>query len=264
MPYSIRIKKGTPLFFALILAPFFFAHGQSASTARTDALQSDLSRLTESLDLLTSIKAGKRITDATPLQTALNNVLSVSDEEVRSVTARLGAQAGLADEEAALQNELMADLANLASHLKSVRADATQESGISAVMSLAQKLKEWRDGPYTATVGRAVTFVSVFENEDSVKAANARLTLILKDEKKIRRILSGTNTTAFARLIKKVQGELRKAADLNGRAKAAFIPDPDTEAEDEEGTIEEIIRQSNALVNDAYNDFVAMSKLIKK
>ncbi len=76
-------------------------------------------------------------------------------------------------------------------------------------------------------------------------------------------MLSGTKTTAFVRLIKKAQGELRKAADLNARAKAVLIPDPDEETVDE-GPIDELVRQSNALVNDAYNDFIAMSRLIKK
>ncbi len=264
MPYSTRNNKGIYIFFALAFAPFFFAHGQAPDTTGANTLQSDLNRLTESLDLLNSIKAGKRITDATPIQTALNDVLNISEEEIRSVTARLGAQANLTEEEAALQNELIMGLANLASHLKSVRADATQESGISAVISLAQKLKEWRDGPYTTTVERAVTFVSIFENENSIKAANARLASILKDEKKIRRILSGANTTTFARLIKKVQGGLRKAADLNTRAKAALMPDPNNATADDENSIDELIRQSGILVNDAYNDFIAMSKLIKK
>lgn len=244
--------------------PFFFAQGQAVSTASTEALQSDLSRLTESLDILNSIKAGKRITDATPLQTALNNILSISEEEIRSVTAQLGAQTRLSEEEASVQNSLIANLADLAVHIKSVRTDTTQESGISAVISLAQKLKEWRDSPYTATMTQAVAFVSIFENEDSIKAADVRLASILKDGKKIRGILSATKNTAFMRLIKKVQGELKKAVDMNARAKAVIIPDIEKETTDDKDSIDELIRQSNSLVNDAYNDFIAMSKLIRK
>lgn len=250
---------------ALTFAPFFFVHGQVMNTAQNDALQSDLSRLTESLDLLNSIKAGKRITDATPFQTALNGVLNISEEELRSVTVRIGTQSsGLTDKEIELQNELMGDLANLSSHVRAVRIDATQKTGTSAILSLAQAFKEWRDGPYVTTMTRAIAFADVFENEDSIKAAGSRLAAILKDEKKIRDRLSGTKRTEFARLIKKAQGELRKALDLNGRAKAALIPDPEKETNDDEKSIDELVRQSGMLVNEAYNDFIAMSKLIKK
>ncbi len=262
MPYSIKTIKKISIILALAFAPFFFAQAQTASTASTDTLQSDLSRLTESLDLLNAIKIGKRPTDATPLQSALNNVISISEEEIRSVSAQLAAQSGLTDEESALRDSLITDLANLKLHTKAVRTDTTQESGISAVISIAQKFKEWRDGTYTDTMARAVRFISVFENEDSVQAGNGRLSSIVKDTKKIRSLLPGMRSAPFMNLIKKAQDELKKAADLNARAKSTLLSDT-KEAEDEE-TIDEMVRQSNALVNAAYDDFIAMSRLIRK
>lgn len=262
MLHSIKTNKQALVIFTLIFAPFFFVHGQAISTTSTDSLQSNLSRLTESLDLLNAIKAGKRITDATPLQTALNDVMSISEEEVRGVSARLMAQNKLTDEETALRENLMTSLASLSLHLKSVRIDTTQESGISSVISIAQKLKEWRDGVYAVAMAQAVQFVSILENEDSIKAANARLALILKDEKKIRGILPASKTAPFMRLIKKAQGEIKKATDLNTRAKSALMPD--TEKSINGDVVDEMIRQSNKLVNDAYEDFIAMSRLIKK
>lgn len=262
MPYSTKTIKKIPIILALAFAPFFFAHAQTASTASTDTLQSDLSRLTESLDLLNAIKTGKRPTDATSLQSALNNVISISEEEIRSVSMQLGAHSELTDEEISLQDDLMADLASLKLHIKSVRTDTTQESGISAVISIAQKFKEWRDGTYTDTMARAVRFISVFENEDSVKAGNGRLASIVKDTKKIRSLLPGMRSAPFMSLIKKSQDELKKAVDLNARAKASLLSETN-EAEDEE-TIDEMVRQSNALVNAAYDDFITMSRLIRK
>ncbi len=247
------------------LAPFFFTHAEAPDAPRADGIQSELGRLTESLDLLTAIKAGKRPTDATSLQTALNDVLRLSEEEVRSVSVRLAAQDGLTDEEKNLQEKLVADLAGLKLQIKSVRMDATQEAGPSAVTSIARQFKEWRDGQYAATIGEAAAFVGAFENGDAVKAANARLGAILKDEKKIRSLLPALKTAPFMRLIKKAQGELKKAADLNARAKAALIPDPDTAGTAEDGdSADGMASESNALVNAAYDDFIAMSKLIKK
>lgn len=177
---------------------------------------------------------------------------------------RIRTQISLTDEETSLQNSLIIDLTNLALHVKSVRVDTTQESGTSAVISIAQKFKEWRDGAYTATMTQAAAFVDIFENEDSIKAANARLASIMKDEKKIRGMLSGKKAGAFTHLIRRVQVGLRKAGDLNARAKAVIIPNHEKEAINNEDSIDEMIRQSNALVNDAYDDFIAMSRLIRK
>ena len=263
MLYSIRIKKSISIVFALAFAPFFFAHGQDISTASTDALQSDLSRLTESLDLLNAIKIGKRPTDATLLQSALNNVISISEEEIRSVSMQLGAHSGLTDEEISLQDDLMADIASLKLHIKSVRTDTTQESGISGIISLAQKFKEWRDGPYTITMRQAIRFVSVFENNASIIAANVRFSAIAKDENIIRSFLALFRTTPFTRLMKEAQTKIKKATNLNTRAKAALMPDAEQPV-DHDDTIDEMIRQSNALVNAAYDDFIAISRLIRK
>ena len=69
-------------------------------------------------------------------------------------------------------------------------------------------------------------------------------------------------SATFMSLIKKAQDELKKATDLNERAKAALLSDTE-ETEDEE-TINEMIRQSNALVNAAYDDFITMSRLIRR
>ncbi|MDO8582456.1 MAG: hypothetical protein Q7R63_00470, partial [bacterium] len=229
MPYSTKTIKKISIILALVFAPFFFVQAQTASTASTDTLQSDLSRLTESLDLLNAIKIGRRPADTTSLQTALNNVITISEEEIRNVSVQLAAQNGLTDEESALRDGLMADLASLKLHAKAVRTDTTQESGISAVISLAQKLKEWRDGPYAATMRQVIQFVSVFENDASIIGANARFTAIAKDENKIRSFLALFRTTPFTRLMKEAQSKIKKAANLNARAKFALMPDPDTE-----------------------------------
>lgn len=189
-------------------------------------------------------------------------MISISEEEIRSVSVQLGARSELTDEETSLQSDLIADLASLKLHVKSVRTDTTQESGISAVISIAKRFKEWRDGTYTDTMARAVRFISVFENEDSVKAGNGRLALIIKDTKKIRSLLPGMRSAPFMSLIKKAQEEIKKADDLNARAKSSLLPET-KEAENEE-TIDEMIRQSNALVNAAYDDFITMSRLIRK
>lgn len=243
--------------------PFFLVHAEPDSITPKDGVQSELSRLTESLDLLSAIKSGKRPTDATALQSALNDVLRLSEEEVRNVSLRLMAQHdGLTEDELTTQDALIADLADLKLHMKAVRMDTTQEAGPTAVASIAQKFKEWRDGPYAETIGRAATFVGVFENEDAIKAASARLTAILKDEKKIRSILPTSKTSAFMRLIKKAQGELRRATDLNTQAKTLL--NPATTKSDNSETTDDLLHDSSALVNATYDDFIAMSRLIKK
>lgn len=208
------------------------------------------------------MKAGGRPTDVVALQSALSDILRLSEEEVRTISVRLAAQNGLAKKEEVIQESLIADLANLKIRMKSIRADATQEAGPTAVMAIAQKFKEWRDGPYAEVMEKAATFVGVFENEDAIKAANGRLNAILKDEKKIRALLPLPKTSAFMRLIKKAQASLRKAADLNTQAKALL--DPETERVSEDMNIDTITAESNTLIASAYDDFITMSKLIKK
>lgn len=176
---------------------------------------------------------------------------------------QLAAQSGLTDEESTLRDSLMADLSSLKLHAKAVRTDTTQESGISAVIALAQKFKEWRDGPYAATMRQAIRFVSVFENDASITGANTRFTAIAKDENKIRSFLALFKTTPFTRLMKEAQSKIKKAANLNTRAKAALMTNAEQPVYHDD-TIDEIIRQSNKLINDAYDDFIAMSKLIRK
>lgn len=263
MPYSLRTtNKYIPLICALALAPFFFTHAQATDTAQTDDTQSTLSRLTESLNLVTAIKAGKFPTDAVSLQAAMNDIIRLSEEEIRNVSVELATQNGLTDEEMALRDDLMVNLASAKIHVLSVQTDILQEATPNTIVSIAQKFKEWRDGSYTTTMEQAVRFTSVFKNENSVKAANARLTAILKDEKKIRSLLSASKTAPFMRLIKKAQGELKKASDLNTRAEALLVQNNNTE--ESNTTIDEMVRQATVSVNIAYDYFVAMSKLIRK
>jgi hypothetical protein len=262
LPYSIRKTSVIPIVSALILAPFFFAQAETTKDAPQDGIKTELNRLTDSLDLLTAIKAAKRPTDATSLQTALNTVVSITDEEIKNISGELNVLEDLTDAENALASDYMENLVGLRLYVKSVRTDTTQEAAPSAILSLAQKFKEWRDGPYATALDPIMRFTNVFQSKDDIKAANARLGAILKDERKIRTMLSATKTAPFMRLIKKVQTELRKATDLTARAEALLTPD--AVAPDDASTIDEEIRQSNALVDTAYDDFIAMGKLIKK
>ena len=262
MPYSIRSTKHISIICALILAPFFFAQAKTAKDTTPNTIKTELNRLTDNLDLLTAIKTAKRPTDATSLQTALNNVVNITDEEIKNMGNELNALEDLTDGENAMISDSMETLANLRMYVKLVRTDTTQEATLNTILSLAQKFKEWRDGPYTVAVGPIIRFTSVFQSKNAIKAANIRLGAILKDERKIRGMLSATKTAPFMRLIKKVQTELRKAADLHTRAEALLMEGATTE--DDANTINEGVRQANASVNTAYDDFIAMGKLIRK
>lgn len=247
---------------ALILAPFFFVRAEIAKDAPQDGIKTELNRLTNNLDLLTAIKTAKRPTDPISLQTALNTVISITEEEIKNAGNKLTALGDLTEAESAMESSYIDTLANLRLYVQSVRKETTQEASTGTILSLAQKFKEWRDGPYTMALNPIMQFTSVFQSKNAIKAANARLGSIVKDERKIRAMLSATKTAPFMRLIKKAQNELRKAADLIARAEALLTPD--TPASDDADTIDEEVRQANKFVNDAYDDFIAMGKLIKK
>ena len=188
--------------------------------------------------------------------------MSITDEEIKKISSELNALEDLTDGENAVVSGYMDTLADLRLYVKSVRVNTTQEAMPSAILTLAQKFKEWRDGPYTTAFNPIMRFTSVFQSKNAIKAANARLGAILKDGRKIWSMLPATKTAPFMRLIKKVQTELRKATDLDARAEALLLAD--TTTEDDASTIDEEVRQANALIDTAYDDFIAMGKLIKK
>lgn len=202
--------------------------------------------------------------DAISLQTALNDVLNLSDEEVRNVSIRIAAQDKLTDKEITLRDELITSLADLKIHIQSVRIGTTQEAGATSVIWLANTFKEWREGPYAKTMERATAFADALENDDSIKGAALRLAAILKDEKKIRAVLPTSKTGVFLRLIKKAQGEIRQASELNTKVKAALMPDEDDEVATDDATASEMAHESSELINAAYDAFIAISKLVRK
>jgi hypothetical protein len=212
------------------------------------------------MDLLAAIKSSKRPADTTALQTALGNILRISNEEIKNLGDRMPLNNTLSEEEIAFRDILIADIADLKLHINTVRLDTTQDAGPTAMNSIAQKFKEWREDTYEKTTRKASAFASAFESQEMIQIARTRLNAILKDEKRIRTTLSTSKTASFARLVKKTQGGLRTASDLNDRAKSQII------AGNENGVdvAENLLEESRNLISAAYDDFIAMSKLVKK
>lgn len=237
-------------------------HADAVEIPENENIHTELYRLTESLNLLSAMKASKRPADAIALQTALNAVIQISEEEVRTTSIKLATQKNISEAEDEIRADIIKNLASLKIYMQTVRINTTQEAGPTAIAWIAQKFKEWREGLYTQTIEQATAFIGVFENETSIQSASARLNAILKDEKKIRALLPTSKTNVFMRLVKNTQANLRKATELNTEAHALLTPTTDTTYDTT--TIHNRIAESNALIDSIYDDFVTMSKLIKK
>jgi hypothetical protein len=129
------------------------------------------------------------------------------------------------------------------------------------VVKFAQSVKEWRDGTYAPIIRPIVDFAAVMQNRQAIVTAHGRLIAIAKDEKKIRGFLFGGKTPVFLKLLKKAQGEITQATQMNVQARKLL----DAAGGDAGGdAIDAIVGDANELINTAYDDFVAMSKLVNK
>ena len=222
-----------------------------------------MENLTDSLDLLSAIKTGKKPADPVALQTALNAVISLSAEETRNLTESMNGLENLTEEKNGMRAEYLALLDGFRAYLEAAKRNATKEASAEETVRGARQLKEWRDGTYTPGISPVVDFVAVLENKQSIVTAHMRLISIIKDEKKIRGLLAGGKTASFLRLLKKAQGEISRATQLNWQAdKLLLAPDADGNRDGE--TIDATIGDANGLLNGAYDDFAAMSALVKK
>ncbi len=235
---------------------------QIGIAASSDGIASGIESLAESLDFLSAIKSGKKPTDPIALQTALNGVISLSEEEIGSLESRLRAQGGLKGDDHAAREEYLERLSALLARTTAMKADANRDIGISEILRIARSMKEWRDTVYAPRIRPMIDFIAVMQNTKAIMTAHERLISIAKDEKKIRGFFAGGRATPFLKLLKKAQGEIAQATDMNEEAKRLLAAE--RAGNEGDGSIDAAVEGSNALVNAAYDDFVAMSRLVRK
>lgn len=256
MPCSIRKISAALAAIALFSTAIALAESDSSS-----GISSGIKNLAESLDLITAIKAGKGTVDAIALQTALNDILDLSAEEVKSMERELKSL-DLADEDwAATRTNYLSQLAGLRARIEAMRADMNTDAKTKDIVRAAQALKIWRDGTYTPKIQLMVDFLAVMKGKKAITTAHARLISIAKEEKKIRGFLTGGKTAHFLKLLKKAQGEIAQATQMSIKAEE-LLDAPESQREGD--LIGALTADAGELIDAAYGDFLAMSRLVNK
>ncbi len=268
LPCSAEIKKG--LFLCLLIS--FSALQVRAEetppptytnipTSSRDIL-SGIESLAESLNFLSAIKSGKKPIDTIALQTALNGVISLSEKELENIEKQLRLLGNLKGDDETTREEYLDRISTLENRMQVIKTSANRDISVDEILAIAREVKEWRETAYAPRVRPMVDFIAVTQNTKAIITAHERLISITKDERKIRGFFAGSKAGPFLKLLKKAQGEIAQATDMNEEAKRLFAL---ARAGDEgDGSIDTAIEGSNALVNAAYDDFSAMSKLVKK
>ncbi len=245
------------------IVPTLFVYAQEiASENGTRGITSGIRNLTDSLDLLTAIKAGKKPTDAVALQTTLNAALTLSEEEVKNLTSTLRELDVPTDAHKKTRDAFLDRLGEFSRNLKEMKVGATREESVAEIIRAAQYLKNWRDGTYAENVGLIVNFISVMQAKSAIVIANVRLISIVKDERKMRGFFFGGKTTAFLKLLKNAQGKITQAIPLATQAEKLLTAVGGDNANGD--TIDALVAGTNRLIGSAYDDFLAMSRMIAK
>ncbi len=231
-------------------------------TASSQGITSGIENLAESLDFLSAIKSSKKPTDAIALQTALNGVISLSEEEIGNLESQLRSLGGLRSDDETVREEYLDRIATLMGRIGMMKADANRNIDVNEILKIARNMKEWRDTVYAPRVRPMIDFIAVMQSAKAILTAHERLIAIAKNEKKIRGFFAGGRAAPFLKLLKKAQGEIAQATDMSEEAKRLFALE--RAGNEGDGSIDAAIEGSNALVNAAYDDFVAMSKLVKR
>ncbi len=245
------------------IVPTLFVYAQEiASENGTRGITSGIRNLTDSLDLLTAIKTSKKPTDPVALQTTLNAALTLSEEEVKNLTSALQELDVPINVQKETRDALLDRLGELSRNLKEMKVKATREESVAEIIKTAQHLKNWRDGTYAENISPIVNFISVMQAKNAIAVANMRLISIIKDDRKIRGFLAGGKTATFLKLLKKAQGKIAQATPLATQAEKILAADDNGSIDGD--AIDALVAGTNRLIDSAYDDFLAMSRMIAK
>ena len=252
----------TVLLSTSILLSSTTVHAQETNPpTNVGGLVSALENLTHSLDLLDALKTSKRPIDTTTLQTAINKVLDLSIVELEHLQTELNGLKNLPEDNQIDRDEYLQQLSQIRLHYEDVRTVANQELTVAETATIGRKLQEYR-ATAQELINHIVDLITVFQTQDALITARGRLANILKDKDKIQATLSRTKWTTFTQLLKKARLSITHANQFNARAQELL--QGTINGYDTGQTIDSLVTTASKDIQDAYNAFLAMSKLIKK
>jgi hypothetical protein len=245
------IKAAVFLFTAMTSALAAQAAFAQSAAEYQSPITENLQDLAESLDFIESIKASKKEINVNALQTALNRILSLSREELAGMTSDLIGLGALGGDATEKQKKYLGEVNMLMRHVERISDNVNQELSIADAIRIAQGLKAWRTAAYEPALIPIADFVSIFKNKTIITHAKNRLANIVREQKKIQSVLTEEGAAQFNAMLKKAHANIAQAASLNARA---YKEDDPTE----------FVARAEKLVNESYDLFIAMSRLIKK
>lgn len=251
-------NRNVPLLLLLcIAAPL--AHAETTTPEPAEPRLPVIQNLTESLDFLNAIKEKKLPVEAVALQTALNRILDLWNAQNEDMVNDLRNNINIIPKPFIERaHDYLERLRNINLKNEETRAAINQNLPVHKIIARGEKLQTERQA-LEPVLNDIIDFTSIFTNHHAITKATNRLSSIIKEEKKIRIMLSQGKWLSFVGLIQQTNLLIKNAAKLNKGA-IELLAEPD---ETEGGvTIESLIIQSENNIKAAYTNFLTMSKLI--
>ena len=247
----MRILNVIFIFFLLAIGPI--VHAKSLRPA--------LNNVIESLEQLIAIKNSdnylssdeKADIEVEAKKTALNKILELSIEEVKNLENKLEQFNDFSSEEISLLNQSHINaLSDYKSYYESIRQQVNQNISLNEVVDLAQKLKNWRENNYHKKINKIADFVLVFQNQETLKVTENRLSKILRDSKAIKSLIKPTKWAEADKLLETAKKLILEAREVNNDAQDFSL----------ESKTESLVKKSTQNIIEAYQNFIALSELV--
>lgn len=227
----------------------------SGISANAKNLKSTLNNLTESLERLSAIKKSevlpleeKREIQLEASKTAFNRVIDLALEELNNLKKRLEKYSGPKE-----QLKLVGQFIDF--HQK-VRNQINQDIAWEEVRAIAQEFKKWREEFYIEKVTLIVNAVTALQNQEIIKTAENRLAKVNKDIKLIKNYLRPTKWNEAEKLIVNAKNAIEEAGEINITVQKLL-------QEMELKEIDNLLEESIQKITEAYQNFIALGKLVK-
>lgn len=207
-----------------------------------------------------AIAQTETLSDLEVRREAFLNALSLSVEELKSISDSLGQFKNFTKTEEAFKNKLLSDSVNFLSIYQGLIEIALSENDVESLKNKVQDFKEWRESFYLPWLQRASDFILISRNANVLNIAKARLQKIAADLDKLEN--AGLDTTELRESLRQAQLFITEANDFQVRAHDAFWSDLRYNLN--KPTVKDLVGISLERIRSAYQVFFEMSNLVRK
>lgn len=207
-----------------------------------------------------ALAQSETLSDLEVRRVAFLNALSLSVDELKSISGSLSQFKNFTKTEEAFKNNLLSDSVNFLNIYQGLISFASSENDVEALKERVQDFKEWRENFYLPWLQRASDFILISRNANVLNIAKARLQKIAADLEKLES--SGLDTAELRESLRQAQLFITEANDFQVRAQDAFWSDLRYTLN--KPTVKDLVSVSLERIRSAYQVFFEMSNLVRK